>query len=79
MCLLTTRPSLRVPPNQRTPRNVERAAFKTKLGTYAYLVMPFGLCDAPATFQKSMSYIFQDMRKFAAAYIDDILIFTRTL
>jgi hypothetical protein len=41
--------------------------------------MPFGLCNAPATFQKTMDYIFQNMRQFCGAYIDDILVYTKTL
>ena len=61
------------------PDHVERTAFRTKYGTFAYLVMPFGLCNAPATFQKTMDYIFQNMRQFAGAYIDDILVYTKTL
>ncbi|MGV0951482.1 MAG: dUTP diphosphatase, partial [Azonexus sp.] len=61
------------------PEHVERTAFRTKYGTFAFQVMPFGLCNAPATFQKTMNYVFQDLRKFAGAYIDDILVFTKTL
>ena len=41
--------------------------------------MSFGLCNAPGTFQKTMDYIFQNMRQFAGVYIDDILIYTKTL
>ena len=41
--------------------------------------MPFGLCNAPATFHNSMYSIFQNMRQFAGAYIDDILVHTKTL
>ena len=44
------------------PEHVERTAFRNKYGTFAYQVMPFGLCNAPATFQKTMDYIFQNMR-----------------
>ena len=61
------------------PEHVERTAFRTKLGTFAYKVVPFGLCNAPATFQKTINFILQEMREFAGAYIDDILIFTKTL
>ena len=61
------------------PEHVERTAFRTKYGTFAFQVMPFGLCNAPATFQKTMNYIFQDLRKFAGAYIDDILVFNKNL
>ena len=61
------------------PEHVERTAFRTKYGTSVYQVIPFGLCNAPATFQKTMCYIFQIMRQFAGAYIYDILIYTKTL
>ena len=59
--------------------HVERIAFRTKYGTFAYQVMPFGLYNAPATFQKTMDYIFQNMPQFAGSYNDDILIYTKTL
>ena len=58
---------------------MELTAFRTKYGTFAYLVMPFGLCRSPVTFQKTMYYIFQNMRQFSGAYIDDILVYTKTL
>ena len=57
----------------------DRTAFRTKYGTFAYKVMPFGLCTARATFQKTMDYIFQNMGQFAGVYIDDSLIYSKTL
>ena len=41
------------------PDRVERTALRTKYGMFAHLVMLFGLCNAPATFQKTVDYIFQ--------------------
>ena len=61
------------------PANVERTAFKTKYGTYQYRVMPFGLCNAPATFQRTMDFVLNDLREFCGAYMDDILVYTGTL
>ena len=58
------------------PDHVERTEFKTKYGTLAYKVMPFGLCNAPATFQRTMDYLLQNHREFASAFIDDILIYS---
>lgn len=55
-------------------------AFTTRYGQFECLVMPFGLCNAPGTFQ---SYINDTLREFlddfASAYLDDILIFSDTL
>ena len=79
MFLLQHRPAFGIPPDPVFPDHVERTAFRTKYGTFAYEVMPFGLCNAPYTFQKTMDYILQNMRAFAGAYIDDILIYTKTL
>ena len=54
-------------------------AFNTRYGQFEYLVMPFGLCNAPSTFQ---SYINSSLREyldyFVTAYLDDILIFSDT-
>jgi hypothetical protein len=52
-------------------------AFNTRYGQFEYLVMPFGLCNAPATFQ---NYINEAVRNyldhFCTAYIDDILVYS---
>ena len=41
--------------------------------------MPFGLCNAPATFQRTMDLLLQDFQEFCGAYIDDIVIFSSSL
>ena len=53
--------------------HVERTAFKTKHWTYQFKVMPFGLCNAPATFQRTMDFVLQDLSGMVGAYVDDIL------
>lgn len=52
-------------------------AFRTRYGAFEYMVMPFGLANAPATFQHFMNDIFRDMTDiFVVIYLDDILIFS---
>ena len=54
-----------------------KTAFRTRYGHFEYLVMPFGLCNAPASFQHFMNDVLSDcLDKFAVAYLDDILIFS---
>ena len=43
------------------PENQEKTIFTCPFGTFAYRHMPFGLCNAPATFQRYMINIFSDM------------------
>ncbi len=61
-----------------TARAKELTAFKTPFGLYHFRVMPFGLQGAPATFQRLMDQILQGTREFAAAYLDDVVIFSKT-
>jgi transposase InsO family protein len=56
-----------------------KTAFRTRYGLYEFLVMPFGLCNAPATFQDMVNHIFRDLLdQGLVAYIDDLLIYART-
>ena len=54
----------------------EKTIFTCLYGTFAYRRMPFGLCNAPATFQRYMMSIFSDMAEdFIEIFMDDFSIF----
>jgi len=58
----------------------DKTAFITKYGLYEYAKMPFGLCNAPSTFQRCMELIFRGLQwKTLLIYLDDIIIFSSNL
>jgi len=62
------------------PGDEYKTAFRTRYGHFEYLVMPFGLKNAPATFQHFINDVLGEyLDDFAFSYIDDILIYSKNL
>jgi hypothetical protein len=58
------------------PEDIPKIAFSTRYGVYEYLVMSFGLTNAPTHFMYLMNSVFmQELDKFMVVFIDDILIY----
>ncbi|XP_015072668.1 uncharacterized protein LOC107016840 [Solanum pennellii] len=61
-----------------SPKDEELTAFRTSKGIYCYKVMPFGLKNAGATYQRAMQNIFDDLlHKNVECYVDDLVVKSR--
>jgi len=54
-----------------------KTAFRTRYGLYEWMVTPFGLANAPSTFQRYINWCLRDyLDEFCSAYVDDVLVYT---
>ncbi|HEX4851494.1 MAG TPA: reverse transcriptase family protein, partial [Puia sp.] len=59
------------------PSSIEKTAFSTPSGQYEWMLLPFGLCNAPATFQRLTNKLTEGLQ-FCSVYLDDIIIYSET-
>ena len=61
------------------PEHRPKTAFVTARGLFEFVVMPFGLCNAPATFQRLMDTVIRpEYRSFIETYVDDVMTHSKT-
>jgi hypothetical protein len=61
-------------------KDSHKTAFKTPFGMFEWLVMPQGLCNAPATFQRYLNWVLRKyIGRFCAVYLDDIAIWSDSI
>ena len=57
----------------------EKTAFATHDGLFEFRVLPFGVCNGPATFQRVMQQALRGLSDLCSVYVDDIIVFSRTV
>jgi hypothetical protein len=73
--LYNTGSSIRVLAGEDGPQSQKKTAFATHSGFYEFAVMPSGLCNAPATFQRLMEAVLAGVaREKCMVYLDDVLV-----
>ena len=58
------------------PRDIEKTAFSTESNHYEFLKLPFGLSNSPATFQRLMNAVLEEVKPFCRVYVDDVVVFS---
>jgi hypothetical protein len=65
--------------NKIREEDISKTAFSTRYGLYEYLVISFGLTNAPAYFMYLMNSVFiEELDRFVVVFIDDILVFSKS-
>ena len=60
--------------------HIQKTVFSTQQGHWEFIVIPFGLCNAPASFQRLMNKVFiGTIGDFILIYLDNILVLSRTV
>ncbi len=55
----------------------QKTAFASPTGLWEFTILPFGICNAPALFQRLMQHVLAGLDSFSSVYLDDIIIFSK--